>query len=249
MQRSYRTVASIAVLAVLVAAGVVAAGFGTAGAQTADSPAETISVSATGNADAAPDQAVVRVSITADGDDPAVVRDELASGTESLRNALDEQSGVEYETERYSIHERPRRPPIRDGPERERPRYEGTHSFEVTVDDPDDTGTVVDAAADAGAEIDNVELTLSSELREELRDEAIENAMSDARHQANVIASSADLSVVGVASVDASQRGYTPVRYETAAAGGDGGAPATVIEGGAVSVSYDVSVTYNAANS
>lgn len=247
MQRSYRTVAGLAVLAVLVTAGVVA-GFGTAGAQTADSPAETISVSATGNADATPDQALVRVSITANGDDPAVVRDELASGTESLRDALDEQSGVKYETERYSIHERPPRRPVRDGTEREQRQYEGTHSFEVTVDDPDDTGAVVDAAAGAGAEIDNVELTLSNERREELRDAAIENAMSDARHQASVIASSANLNVVGVASVDASQRGYRPIRYETTAAGGDGAAAATVIEGGSVSVSYDVSVTYNAAN-
>lgn len=247
---SRTSLAIIGIAALLVIGGVAIGGLGSAGAQsTDDSPADrTITVSATGSAEASPDQAVVHIAVTAEGDDAAQVRNTLATDAEELRTALDE-LGVTYETNRYVIDEQ-RHPPRE---ERKRsdtgdgPTYRGTHAFTVTIDDPEATGTVIEAAADAGAEINHVQLTLSDQRRSELRNQAIENAMGDARTQATTIAAAGNLSVTNVATVDASESEYRPVRVEMAAdAGDDRSSAPTVIDSGEVSVSYNVQVTYNA---
>lgn len=214
------------------------------GAQSPDDAADrTISVAATGGADAAPDRAIVRVSATAEGDDPGAVRDALAADADALRSNLHD-AGVardSYETSRYRISEA-RRPPRE---EREVASYRGVHTFEVTLDDPDRVSAVIDAAADADAEIEHVEFTLSEAVHEELREEAIQNAMGDARSQAETIATSGELHVTSIASVDARQQRFRPVSYEMEApAGGDAGGAS--IESGDVSVEYAVEVTYNA---
>lgn len=244
MPRDSLIVAGVAGLLVLATAGAVATGLGTAGAQSTAQPADhTISVAATGNADASPDRAVVRVAATAEGNSSAEVRDALAAEAEALRAALDE-LGVDYETIEYRINsvEERERPPRKEGSSAP---YRGVHAYQVTLDDTNRTGAVIDAAADAGAEVSDVELTLSEEKRTELRKEAIRNAMNDARSQADTIAAAGDLQVTNVATVDASQGRYVPVRYEAAAAGG-GAAAETVVSEGEVSVTYRVQVTYNA---
>lgn len=215
------------------------------GAQTASDGADrTIAVSAVGGASASPDRATVRVAATATGDDPAAVRDELAADADALRGAL-ESAGLtedDYETATYRIDERHRRPDEkRDGP-----AYRGVHAFEVTLEDPDRTGAIIDAAAESNAEINDIHFTLSEERRTELRQEAIGKAMTDARTQADTIAENGDLRVTGVQRVDATQRNFRPVRYEAAAAGDGARPPQTAIETGDVSVEYQVSVTYNA---
>lgn len=208
----------------------------------ADSADRTITVQAVGSADAPPDRATVRIAATATGDDPATVRDDLAADADALREAL-ESIGLtdeDYETSSYRIHEQHR---PHDKP-REEPAYRGVHAFEISLDDPDRTGDVIDAAAESDAEINDVEFTLSDERRDELRTRAIQAAMSDARSQADTIADSGDLHVTGVQRVDATQRDFRPVRYELD--GGDAAAAETAIETGDVSVQYRVSVTYNA---
>ncbi|MEF8887698.1 MAG: SIMPL domain-containing protein [Haloarculaceae archaeon] len=247
MPRDSLIVAGVAAILVLATAGAVATGLGTAGAQSTAQPADrTVSVAATGNADASPDRAVVRVAATAEGNSSAEVRDALAADAEALRTALDE-LGVDYETIEYRIHsvdEHDRRPP-REGGDASAADYRGVHAYQVTLDDTNRTGAVIDAAADAGAEVSDVELTLSEEKRTELRKQAIRNAMNDARSQADTIAEAGSLEVTNVATVDASQSRYRPVRYEAAAAG-DGAAAETVVSEGEVSVTYRVQVTYNA---
>jgi uncharacterized protein YggE len=245
MQRDSTLLIAALAMVALVGVGAFAA-FGTAGAQedvqttnnTGDAPDRTIQVSATGGADAAPDQGAANVAVTAEGETVGEVRDELATGTQRLTAALDD-LGVEYETSDYSVDESGRRTAS---------DYEGSHEFVVRFDDPEMAGEVVDAVAGAGAEVEDVRLTLSEETRESLREEAIQNAMADARQQADTIADSGDLAVAGVQSVDASQRSYRPVRFTAldAEAGQDGAAPPTEIESGDVSVSYSVDVTYNA---
>ena len=242
MQRKYLAAIGFALLLALSTVGV-AAGLGPSGAAAAtadDQPTNrSITVDATGEASATPDRAVIHLAVRAEGETPSAVRDELVSGAEDLRAALDE-LGVEYETVAYSVDER-YRPPEQSGG----PTYEGVHRFEVTLDDPNATGSVVDAAADADASVDRVRLTLSDEKREELRTEAIQNAMDDARQQADTIAAAADLSVTSVLTVDAAQSDYSPVAYEQASAA-DSGSASTTIDSGDVSVTYDVQVSYEA---
>ncbi|WP_436903340.1 SIMPL domain-containing protein [Halovenus halobia] len=208
----------------------------TAAADTVD---RTIHVTATGDAEAEPDQAVVRVTVRAEADDVGTVRDELATGSADLTAALDD-LGVEYETTSYGISEQYQRE------DRQVPTYEGTHRYEITADDPDLAGAMADAAAEAGAEIDSVSLTLSDQRRAELREEAIRDAMDDASQQASVIADEGGLEITAPSNVDASQRSYSPVAFDRVQAGGDGPAPRTEIASGAVTVSYDVDVTYTA---
>ena len=241
MPRDSLVIAGVAAVLVLATAGAVATGLGTAGAQSTVQPADqSISVTATGSADTSPDRAVVHVAATAQGNSSVVVRDALAANSEALRTALDE-LGVDYETTEYRINavDERERPPRE---ERASAEYRGVHAYQVTLETTDNTGSVIDAAADA--EVTDVELTLSEEQRTELREDAIQAAMTDARSQADTIAAAGDLRVDSVATVDASQGRYVPVRYETADAGG--AASETVVSEGSVSVTYRVGVTYNA---
>lgn len=202
----------------------------------------SITVDATGDADAQPNQAIVRIAATAEGDDPAAVRDSLSEQAAAIREnlAAANVSSDAYETTEYRIREPRRHPEERDGP-----AYKGVHTFEVTLADPDRTGAVIDAATDANAEVGSVRFTLSEERRSELREEAITNAMDDARTQTEAIADSGGLQVTDVATVDASQRHYRPVEYEAAAAR-SADASGTMVDTGSVSVGYRVQVTYNA---
>ncbi|WP_336135170.1 SIMPL domain-containing protein [Natronomonas amylolytica] len=214
---------------------------------TASGPADrAITVDATGEAQAPPNQAVVRVAATAEGDNASAVRDALAADADALREELTA-AGIDesaYETTEYRIHEQ-RRPP-REG-EREEPTYRGVHAFEVTLDDPDRAGDVIDAAANADAEVGAVRFTLSEETRDELREDAIADAMGDARTQADAIAANGGLQVTNVATVDASQQRYRPISYDGAAAVAERSAGAdTQLDTGEVSVSYQVRVSYNA---
>ena len=208
-------------------------------AQDPDANADrTVAVDATGEADAAPDRAVVRVAVTAEGDDPGVVRDNLTRGADALREEF-EATGIstdQYETDEYRIDER------RD----EFPPYRGTHRFVVRLDDPQRAGDVIDAAANVSAEVQTVRFTLSEDRRTDLRERAIEDAMADARSQADTVAANGGLQVTSVVAVDASQQRYRPVEYDAAApltAADDG---STSVETGDVSVRYQVRVTYNA---
>lgn len=241
MQRD-RLPVLIVVTALLAVALVGAALVAPSGADDSVPADRSITVDATGDADAQPNQAIVRIAATAEGDDPSAVRDSLSEQAAAIREnlAAANVSSDAYETTEYRIREPRHHPEERDGP-----AYKGVHTFEVTLEDPDRTGAVIDAAADADAEVGSVRFTLSEERRSELREEAITNAMDDARTQAEAIADSGGLQVTDVATVDASQRHYRPVEYE-AAATRSADASGTMVDTGSVSVGYRVQVTYNA---
>lgn len=239
MQRNYLAALIVGLIALAVVLAGAMAVSGAVGADSPDDPSETqsISVDALGEATAEPDKAIVTVAITDRGDDPEAIRDELATGSEELKDALADEN-VDIETEHYRIRE-----PFRD----EEHEYEGVHAYRITVDDPDRAGDIVDIAAGTGAEIGNIDMTLSEETRDELRDEAIEDAMDDARHQADTIAASGDLTVTDILTVDASERSYRPVAYEVMDADvAAEPAPPTEIETGDVSITYSVDVTFEA---
>jgi uncharacterized protein YggE len=249
MRKTIALALAAAVVLTVGAAGTVLAMGGTgtqpAEAATDGGSSQTITVSGEGSASAQPDQAVLRFAVTAEGSDPAAIRSELSGGASDLRSALSETGVAEddIETAGYSIEEPRRRAPPgeRDG---SGPELRGVHAFEVTLDDTDRAGAVVDAATGAGAEVESVRFTLAADTREDLRDQALEHAMGDARGQADTLASAGSLSVTGVASIDATATSYRPVAYDTERAQAGGGA--TTIETGDVSVSTSVRVVYNA---
>ncbi|WP_137284004.1 SIMPL domain-containing protein [Halorussus salinisoli] len=216
----------------------------TAQTQQADRGGETISVSATGQAEAEPDQAVLQVAVLARGDDANAVRTQLAENATQMREALrrvgiadDQIRTVSFRIDQeYREEEGERRPA----------GFQGVHAFEITLSNVSRAGAVVDTAVANGADrVDNIELTLSEERRRQIRAEALRDAMENARTNADVIAESANLTIAGVHSAATGDQSFRPVRAEALTADAEGKA-GTSIESGPVTVSAQVSVTYNA---
>jgi len=204
----------------------------------------TIEVSGSARVQGEPDRAIVRLSVETRADDPSTARTQAAERADGMRAALSE-LGLDDDQVRsdgFRLHEDRRRSPDGD----DDPTYVVRHNFEVTVEDLDRTGEVIDAALDGGAtNVHGVQFTLSEEQAEQLRQEALAQAMDDARGEAETIADSGDLTVEGVRHASThNNRRPVPVRETAAMAGGD--AAGTEIEPGAVTVHASVQVRYDA---
>jgi hypothetical protein len=236
----HRSTAVVAVVAVAATTLLVTAGLlGLASAQSdggaaTGAEAPSITVSATGEASAAPDRATVHVSVVAVAETADEARRIAAEDAEGLRSALAE-AGVDADavtTVGYHLGADYRREDP-DG-------YRVTHRFAVDAG-VDAAGRVVDAAVAGGAgRVDGVTFSLSDDTRRDLRGDAIAVAMGDARADAEAIATAASVSIEGLHSVSTGGNAYVPV-YREAAADADAG---TRIDPGPVSVSVSVTVTY-----
>lgn len=247
--RRRSVIATLTLSVLLVTAGCVSVP-GTGEAPQSNAPGEssrTITVAASGQVQTQPNQAVLRVAVEATGQDASTVRQRLAENVSQMQRALAEM-GIESDqitTADYDIRNQQRF----GGREEERPPFRGRHAFSITLTETlDQTGKVIVTAVENGAtSVDDVRFTLSAETRRELRKEALADAMGNARDQASVIADQSDLSIAGVGSVRTADVGVRPVRFEGAAlTGGSGGDGGTAIEGGAVTVTAQVQVAYNA---
>ncbi|USZ68313.1 SIMPL domain-containing protein [Halorussus salilacus] len=204
--------------------------------------ASTVGVGATGEVTAEPDRALVGVGVEATADDPETARQRVAENVSDLRDALAD-IGLDDDqvtTERYAIRED--RESRREGGDAT--AYRATHSFELSVEDVDEVGTVIQTAVANGAtDVGRVEFTLSEEARADLREEALADAMDNARADAEVLATNANLTLAGVDSVSTDAVDVRPYRAEAdmAATNAD-----TEIESGPVSVTAQVRVTYEA---
>jgi uncharacterized protein YggE len=247
MRRSLPAVAVLATLVLL--SGCTGALGADDGASTAVEPTEnrTVDVSASGAISAQPDQAVVRVGVETRAGDAATARQQLAENVSQLRDALADVEGAQVTTSGYDIGQDYRRPPSEEG-DRE-PRYVARQSFEITVNDTDQAGTVIDTAVANGANnVDHVEFTLSADRRSDLEEQALEGAMDRARTKATTVADRANLTIEGVRTISTVERGYSPYAAEaTATAAADSGS--TDIDGGPVTVTAQVQVTYEASES
>lgn len=250
----HRTIATLCLAALVLVAGCAAGSPATSDADAAgsDKSSSTIRVAGSGSAEGAPNQAVVRLSVVATADDAAAARQRLAANASRMRTALTD-AGVgedRIRTVRYDIYQ-DRRPPREDEKE-PRTRYRAIHGFEVTLDETDRVGTVVDTAVENGAtEIDDVRFTLTTERRRALERDARQAAMADARSKARGLAEGANLTVTGVKVVrttdtDAPRPYESDAATETAA---PTAVPDTDIESGPVTVVASVEVVYEAAES
>jgi uncharacterized protein YggE len=209
----------------------------------------TVSVSATGTAQAQPDQAILRVSSIAVADNSSVAANRLARNVTQLRDALlaANLSEDQVRTVRYDLF---RQEPERDrGPRAggpNRTQFVARQTLEVRLNDTDRAGEIVDVAVANGAtEVEDVTFTLSEATRRQLQQRALREAAADARGQAEAIAAAADLELAGVRSI--STGGGGPVfEQERAAVTADAASAETTIESGPVTVTAQVTVTYNA---
>lgn len=206
---------------------------------------QSISVAASGQAEATPDQAILRVAVVAEGNDANTVRQQLAENVSRMRQALTDAnvSDDDIRTVAFNIDERYDR--TENG--REPTGYRGIHAFEITLSDADRVGQIIDVAVSNGAnQVDSVELTLSEERRREVRSAALRDAMGNARSNADVIAGEANLTISNVHSVSTGDLSFSPVRATVAEATTAAGDASTNIESGPVTVVAQVEVVYNA---
>lgn len=244
-------IGALIVTVTLAGAGVVVADLGANDApkavsttQGTDGPARTVQVSASGATEAQPDKALVRVSVEATADDPTTARNRVATNVSSMEEALAE-AGIDegqIRTTDFDLWQDRERP--QPDEKQAETNYRARHQFVIEVATVDRVGDVVDTAIDNGAtNVNDVRFTLSEETRRELRTKALQTAMSNARQQADTIASSANLTITGVSSASTTEV-HVPTRSVTMEAAADGGG--TSFSSGPVSVTATVSVSYNA---
>ena len=207
-----------------------------------NSSVRTVDVSATGTASAAPDLAVVRLAVEARADSADAARSQVAEDVASMREAL-RALGVPDEDVRTTSFFVGAEYDYRESG-REVTGYRAYHAFEVETD-VDVAGEVIDAAVGSGAtQVQGVQFTLTEETRSELREEALGQAVSNARADAETIASASGVSLGQLHSASTANVGYPgPIPYAAeSAAGGDGAR--TVVEPGPVEVTATVQVSY-----
>ncbi|MEN6394922.1 MAG: SIMPL domain-containing protein [Methanoregula sp.] len=128
--------------------------------------------------------------------------------------------------------------------------YQVTNTLRVTLKDTNQTGQMIDTAVSAGAnKVDSIQFMLSDDQNLVLRNQALSKAVSNARADADTVATALNVTITGTNTVDISQ-GYTPViynRYDNLAVEYAGGkvAASTPIQSGDITVTAQVSITYN----
>ncbi|MFD1565739.1 SIMPL domain-containing protein [Haloarchaeobius amylolyticus] len=245
-RRQFIAASSIGLTATM--AGCVGRSLGSDGAESDDSESNTgasstdgeITVSADGDIEVEPDQAVISVGVEARGESADVVTNDLATGADSLRTAFDDLGIPDENVDEGQYRVYPARGRDADG-------FEGSHTFEVTISDVDRVGEVIDTVVEAGADnVGHVRFTLRPETRTERRADAIDNALANADAEASHIATNRNVSLEGTTAVKTGDVNVQPYRHELEA-GGDaatGGAPPTEIDAEPVTVSASMTVTY-----
>jgi len=125
--------------------------------------------------------------------------------------------------------------------------YHVTNTLTVTLHDVNKTGEVIDIAVANGVnQASSIQFMLSDEQARVLRTEALKKAVSNARADADTVASALGTTITDVKSADISG-GYAPVLFENYRAAdvmAKSAAP-TPIQPGDVTVTAQVSVTYS----
>ena len=211
---------------------------------TAAGPESTITVTATGEAQAQPDAAVLYLAVVATADTPENATLQAAENASQLRAALTDANVSEdrIRTTDYSVYQEGR-----FDPGNETGDYVAEQGFAVELDNVSRAGELIDVATANGASaVRGVQLTLSDETRSELRNEALSNAVDSARSQADAIAASADLQVDGVHSISTVDPWFGP--FESVSEDVVREDAGTQIDPGPLTVSATVEVAYRASN-
>lgn len=215
-------------------------GFGAYTYQGEEPQAKTISLSGAGSASAKADQAKVTLGVqTKDPSASKAIEDNAGIMSEiitSLKNLGFTEDDIR--TVGYSVY------PDYNWEIREVTGYTVSNMLEITIENLDVVGQVIDAAGAAGAnQVQGISFELSESKREELKLNAYIAALEDAEAKANVIADTLDLKITGVRSVTESS--YSPARTYKALPEADytGSASTPIIEG-SLTVSVNVYIVY-----
>ncbi|WP_435361051.1 SIMPL domain-containing protein [Haloarchaeobius sp. DFWS5] len=204
---------------------------------------QTISVSGVGTVEAAPDEAVIRITVERDGRTADEARTFTAEDATSMRDALRAAGIPDDDVKTVTYHLSPRYN-YKDGSS-ELVGYRAIHTYDVTTADVAQAGEIIDLAVQNGAaRVDSVSFQLSDEQQQALRGDAITKAVDAAKADADAFVAAADLSIVQLKSATVSGNSVTP--YPVYYRGAEDGAAAasTTLEPGPVEVRVSVNIVY-----
>lgn len=188
----------------------------TAYAQEAFDTRNTLNVTGTGEVWVEPDEAVLTLGVRAQGDTAGAAFDAAAKKMATVNAALATSvSGERIRTSQLSLQ------PRYEHPARGAPRlvgYEASASLEIRVDEPTDTGIVLDAAVGAGAnEVTGVAFRVEDEAA--AREAALDAAVEDARKYATQVADRLGVTLGEplTVTIRTEDRFSPPIMYERAA--------------------------------
>lgn len=208
----------------------------------------TITTDTTGHVEAQSDKEIVQFGVQERHDDANTARAALAERIPEIRSALAELDIPEDNIQTSSYNLKPRPPRSKDD-DTDSSRYVATQKFTVEVETLELTGQIIDTVTEHGANrINGVTHTFTETTRQRLRHDALEVAMNNARQQAEILADQADLTIVGVETVNSSELDV-PTRRSVGRAPTESGqqlAGGTEIDSGPLTVTATVEVTYSA---
>ena len=219
---------------------------------TAQAPEESrdnlIHVSGTGKVTTTPDQAIIVLAVETENTDAKVAQQQNAERMDAVANAL-KRAGIpekDIRTAGYTII------PVTETDSRglttaKVKYYRVVNSLEVTLNDVNRAGEIVDLAVANGANrVDRLSFTLSDAKQQEFRAEALTAAVRQARGDADAVAAAIGKTIVSVREVNVGGS-YVPMAYDTRYAAMDkasGAGVPTPVEPGRIDVTASVSIAY-----
>jgi uncharacterized protein YggE len=184
-------------------------------------PRNTLDVSGVGEVYVAPDEAVLTLGVRAEADTAGGAFDAAATEMQAIKTALTGGAAPLVPAERIRTSQLSLQPRYSYN-EKTGPKligYEASSILEIRVDDPLDTGAVIDAAVGAGAnEVVGVNWKIEDEAA--VRQEALDAAVADARSNAEQVANQLGVTIVEPArvSIRTQDSGPGPMYLERAEA-------------------------------
>jgi uncharacterized protein YggE len=207
-----------------------------------------IHVSGTGKVTTTPDQAVIVFAVETENADVKTAQQQNAERMDAVVNAL-KNAGIpekDIRTAAYNIF------PVTENDNRgltisKVKYYRVINTLEVTLNDVNRAGEIIDLAVESGAnKVNRFSFTLSDARQQEFRSQALTAAVAQARGDADAVAAAIGKTIVDVKEVNVGNS-YVPMAYdsrydmmEKAA----GSAVPTPLEVGEIDVTATVSISY-----
>jgi len=213
-----------------------------------------IHVSGTGKVTTTPDRAVILFAVETENAEVTVAQQENARRMDAVINAL-KNAGIpekDIRTASYNIipvahnNNRPL-PADTTTPDLRIQFYRVINTVEVTLNDVNRAGEIVDLAVENGANrVDRFAFTLSDARQLEFRSQALTAAVEQARGDADAVAAALGKAIIDVKEVSVGNN-YIPLVYDSRLMGMEkaaGGAAPTPLEVGEIDVTATVSISY-----
>jgi uncharacterized protein YggE len=207
-----------------------------------------IHVSGTGKVTTTPDQAVIVFAVETENTDVQTAQRQNAERMDAVVNAL-KNAGIpekDIRTAAYNII------PVTESDSRGLTTarvkyYRVINTLEVTLNDVNRAGEIVDLAVENGAnKVNRFSFTLSDAKQQEFRSQALTAAVAQARGDADAVAAAIGKTIVDVKEVNVGNS-YVPMAYDSRLMGMEkaaGGAAPTPLEVGEIDVTATVSISY-----